>query len=109
MGVDIQTYRCRIGTFNCRRLSLAASVPSSSGSSSVIASGLLGAVLAQSAELLLLLLLLAGDVELNPGPPVQSAQRKRGRPTGKTCAVPNCVNKRATRADISYFHFPLSW
>jgi len=108
MGVDLQTYRSRIGSFNSRHC-LSCGLPSSvtADVADVVSSGILGALFAQCIELLLILLLLAGDVELNPGPHV--TERKRGRPTSMTCAVPNCGNKRRTRPDISYFHFPLSW
>jgi len=69
MGVDLQTYRSRIGSFNNRHC-LGCGLPSSvtADVADVVSSGILGALFAQCIELLLVLLLLAGDVELNPGP-----------------------------------------
>jgi hypothetical protein len=109
MGVDLFTYRLRIGIFagvTCQK---------AVGGVKVICSGRCPfKVLTVLCFVVCLthLLLLAGDIEVNPGPgPAAAADdtslvRKRRLCQSKACAVPSCTNNRRQQPRLSYFRFP---
>ena len=78
MGIDISTYRFRIGTFHCYTLASSANHSLGAAHHTTFCYALL-AYLALITVFLSQLLLLAGDIESNPGPDISSHDRRENQ------------------------------